>query len=261
MTGNFYTVGAKYYDGAYQNNPNLHDIPFYLDLAQRYGGPILEIACGTGRVLLEVARKGFEIWGVDSSPDQLAILTSKLRKEPERTQNLVRLFDGDMRTFSLDRKFRLVIIPFRPMQHMLTIDDQSSALNAARAHLMSDGLLAFDVFYPDFALLLQHSDKETLDVEWHDSDNESQVVRRYFRRISVDLLQQRFEGEFIFRTFEHDRVINEDRSQFTMGYYTYPHLLLLFRQCGFEVAEQYGGFSREPIDICKEMVFLLRPAR
>ena len=64
MAEHFYTVGAKYYDGAYQDNPNLHDVPFYLDLAQRYGGPILEIACGTGRVLLEVARKGIEIWGV-----------------------------------------------------------------------------------------------------------------------------------------------------------------------------------------------------
>jgi SAM-dependent methyltransferase len=260
MAERIYTIGAKYYDGAYQNNPNLHDVPFYLDLAQRYGGPILEIACGTGRILLEVARKGIEIWGVDSSREQLAILTSKLEKEPESVRSLVKLFEDDMRTFVLDRKFRLVTIPFRPMQHMLTVDDQISALNAARSHLMPGGFLAFDVFFPDYSLLLQPSDKEILDVEWRDPGNDGQVVRRYFRRTSVDLLQQHFGGEFIFRTFENDRVIQEERSQFTMSYYTYPQLLLLFRQCRLEIAGQYGGFTGEPINVCKEMVFLLRPA-
>ena len=141
---------------------------------------------------------------------------------------------------------------------MLTIDDQISALNTARAHRMPEGLLAFDVFFPDYSLLAQPSDKETLDVEWRDPDNDGHVVRRYFRRTMVDFLQQHFGGEFIFRTFDEDRVIKEERSQFTMSYYTYPHLLLLFRQCRFEVAGQYGGFMGEPIDICKEMVFLLR---
>ena len=260
MNENFYTVGARYYDGAYQSNPNLRDVPFYLDLARRYGGPVLEIACGTGRVLLEVARKGIEIWGIDSSREQLSILSSKLEKEPEHTRSLVRLFEDDMRTFALDRKFRLAIIPFRPMQHMLTIEDQVSALNAARAHLLPGGLLAFDVFYPDYSLLLQPSDKETLDLEWHDPDNEERIVRRYFRRIRVDFLRQRLEGEFIFRVSEENRVVKEERSQFTMGYYTYPHLLLLFRHCGLEVAEQYGSFTGDPIDICKEMIFLVRPA-
>jgi len=260
MNENFYTVGARYYDGAYQDNPNLSDVPFYLGLARRYGGPVLEIACGTGRVLLEIARKGIEIWGIDSSREQLAILSSKLEKEPEHTRSLVRLFQDDMRTCALDRKFRLVIIPFRPMQHMLAIEDQINALNVARAHLMPEGILAFDVFYPDYSLLLQPSDTETLDLEWHDPHNEGQIVRRYFRRINVDLLRQRFEGEFTFRVFEEDRVIKEERSQFTMCYYTYPHLLLLFRQCGFEVVEQYGSFTGDPIDICKEMIFLVRPA-
>lgn len=260
MAEQFYTVGAKYYDGAYENNPNLHDVPFYLDLAERYGGPILEIACGTGRVLLEIARKGIEIWGVDYSHEQLAILASKLKNEPERTQHLVRLFEDDMRTFSIGRKFRLVTIPFRPMQHMLTIEDQISALHVARNHLMPDGVLAFDVFYPNYSLLLQQSDTETVDAEWPDPENEGQIVRRYFRRISVDFLHQSFEGEFIFRTFAMGQVVKEDRSRFTLGFFTYPQLLLLFRHCRLAVAEQYGGFSRESIDICKEMVFLLRLA-
>jgi SAM-dependent methyltransferase len=258
MNDNFYTVGAKYYDGAYQNNPILQDVPFYLDLARRFGGPVLEIACGTGRVLLEIARNGIEIWGIDSSPEQLAILAAKLKNKPEESRSLVRLSQEDMRAFSLGRKFRLVIIPFRPMQHMLTLEDQISALNAARAHLTTDGILAFDVFHPDYSLLVQPSDQEKLDVEWPDPDNSGQVVRRYFRRTGVDFVRQLFKGEFVFRTFQGDRVVREERSPFTMCYYTYPHLLLLFRQCGLEVVEQYGSFAKEPVDIGREMIFLLR---
>ncbi len=260
MDEQLYAVGAKYYDGAYQNNPNLYDVPFYLDLAQRYGGPVLEIACGTGRVLLEIARKGIEIVGIDFSKEQLTVLNSKLLKELERTRNLVRVFHGDMRTFSLDKKFRLAIIPFRPMQHMYTIEDQISALNAAKAHLLPEGILAFDVFYPDYSALLQPLGKETLELEWSAPEEAGHLVRRYIRRTGVNFLQQYFEGEFVFRTFDGDRLIREERSQFKLGYYTYPQLLLLFRHCGLEVLEQYGGFKREPIDICKEMIFLLRPA-
>jgi SAM-dependent methyltransferase len=221
---------------------------------------VLEIACGTGRVLIEIARKGIEIFGIDFSREQLTVLNSKLLKEPERTRNLVRVFNGDMRTFSLDKKFRLAIIPFRPMQHMYTIEDQISALNAAKAHLLPEGILAFDVFYPDYSALLQPLGKETLDLEWSPPEEAGHLVRRYFRKTEVNFLQQYFEGEFVFRTFAGDRLIREERSQFKLGYYTYPQLLLLFRHCGLEVLEQYGSFKREPIDICKEMIFLLRPA-
>lgn len=261
MEEDLYTINAKYYDGAYQNNLNLNDAPFYLDIARRYGGPVLEIACGTGRILLEIAREGIEISGIDSSRDQLAVLNSKLLNEPEQTRNLVKTFKDDMRTFSLDRKFRLVIIPFRPMQHMYTIEDQISALNAAKAHLLPDGILAFDVFYPNYTMLLQPPGEEMFDVQWWpDHEKPGYVIRRFFRRTRVDFLQQYFEGEFIYRTFDGDRLINEERAPLKLGYYTYPHLLLLFRHCGLQVVEQYGDFNREPIDICKEMIFLLRSA-
>jgi SAM-dependent methyltransferase len=260
MHEHVYDIGAKYYDGAYENNPHLEDVPFYRDLAQHYGGPVLEIACGTGRVLIEIARKGIEIWGVDFSKEQLAVLNAKLQNEPESVRSVVRLFKDDMRTFSLGQKFRLAMIPFRPMQHMYTVDDQVSALSTAKAHLRPDGLLVFDVFFPNFSMLLQPPGDEMLELEWPAPQGAGHVVRRYFRKTGVDLLRQYFEAEFSFRTFDGDRLINEERMPFKLGYYTYPHLLLLFRQCGLEVVEEYGSFKKEPIDICKEMIFLLRPA-
>jgi len=73
-----YAVLAKYYDGAYAAMTDLIDGPFYVDLAQRIGGPVLEIGCGTGRVLLPIARAGTTIHGVDSSLPMLGILREKI---------------------------------------------------------------------------------------------------------------------------------------------------------------------------------------
>ena len=55
-----YNTSAKYYDGAYAVKADLVDLPFYVDLAKKFGGPVLEIGCGTGRVLLPIARQGIE---------------------------------------------------------------------------------------------------------------------------------------------------------------------------------------------------------
>ena len=76
-----YHIIAKYYDGAYAAKQDLVDLPFYLDLATQSRGSVLEIACGTGRVLLPIARKGIEICGVDNSLPMLKILKEHFARE------------------------------------------------------------------------------------------------------------------------------------------------------------------------------------
>jgi len=148
-----YHVIAKYYDGAYAAKQDLVDLPFYLELAEQYGGPVLEIACGTGRVTLPVARKGIETCGVDNSQPMLQVLNQNLAVEPLEIRQRVSVHEGDMRSFRLDKKFPLVMIPFRPMQHMFTVEDQVAALKTAAGHLTDGGILAFDVFYPKFDMI------------------------------------------------------------------------------------------------------------
>lgn len=123
-----YRVTAKYYDAAYSAKQDLVDLPFYLELAEQSPGPVLEIACGTGRVLLPIARKGIEVHGVDNSLPMLTILQANLADEPHDVRQRVTLHEGDMRDFRLAARYPLVMIPFRPMQHMHTLQDQVSAL-------------------------------------------------------------------------------------------------------------------------------------
>ena len=255
-----YTLSARHYDSAYEV-ASLVDAPFYLDLAKTIGGPVLEIGCGTGRVLLPIARAGIEIHGLDRSPAMLEILKTKLASEPQAVREKVALHSGDMREARLDRKFALVTIPFRPLQHMRTLDDQVAALRTAAFHLRDEGRFAFDVFYPNFHSLLAGIGEERFEMEWHVEGKPGQIIRRYYRKDDVDKIHQSFSGVFIFRTFEGDRVVHEETAPLHMTWYFYPQLRALFRLAGLEVVEEYGSFSRAPLDnTSSEMIFILRKA-
>ncbi len=261
-TPDTYRVIAKYYDGAYAAKQDLVDLPFYLDLAEQSRGPVLEIACGTGRVLLPIARKSIEICGVDNSRPMLRVLEDNLARESATVRDRVSVREGDMRTFRLPQKFPLVMIPFRPMQHMFTVDDQVAALGTAAAHLSDDGILAFDVFYPKFEMIWTKVGEEIPEMEWRPDSHPAKLVRRFFRKDSIDKIHQIFSFTFIFRTYQADALILEETEAFKLCYYTYPHLRALFLLAGLEPVAEYGSFAKTPLDNCAEqMIFVLRKHR
>jgi len=257
-----YNISAKYYDAAYAKLAEkqvLVDAPFYVDLAKRSGGPVLEIGCGTGRVLLRIAREGIVIEGVDNSRPMLAVLRKHLEEESREVRARVTLHEDDMRKFRLGRKFPLVIIPFRPMQHMYTMEDQLAALKTAAAHLEDDGRLAFDVFYPQFELIPAGIGEERLEVEWGLDGDPLKITRRYFRKESYDKIAQTFSATFLFRTYYGDSLVNEETEPLKMSYYTYPQMRALFAMAGLEIVEQYGSFRRTPLDNdATDMIFVVR---
>ncbi|HEY6370232.1 MAG TPA: class I SAM-dependent methyltransferase [Candidatus Sulfotelmatobacter sp.] len=254
-----YHVIAKYYDGAYAAKQDLVDLPFYLDLAEPSRGPILEIACGTGRVLLPIARKGIEICGVDNSQPMLDVLNQNLAGESQEVRNRITVHRGDMRNFRLDRKFPLVMIPFRPMQHLFTVEDQIAALKTAAAHLTDAGTLVFDVFYPKFDMIWTNVGEEVPEMEWTPSSDPTKLVRRFFRKDAIDKINQIFSFTFIFRTYQSGDLILEETEAFRLCYYTCPHLRALFLLAGLEPVAEYGSFAKTPMDnTAEQMIFLLR---
>jgi SAM-dependent methyltransferase len=254
-----YEILASHYDTGYCSKQDLVDLPFYVDLARKSGGPVLEIACGTGRVLLPVAREGIEIEGVDNSESMLRILRRNLAREPREVRERVTIHTGDMRNFRLERKFPLVIIPFRPLQHMYTAQDQVAALTTAAFHVGEGGRVVFDVFFPNFEGISTNIGKEILDLEWTTDTKPRKVVRRYFRKKAYDKIQQTFRGDFVFRTYEGDNLVLEETGPLKMSYYTYQQLRALFLLAGLEPVEEYGSFGREPLDnTSQEMIFVVR---
>jgi SAM-dependent methyltransferase len=240
----------------------LVDLPFYVELAEQSAGPILEVACGTGRVLLPIARKGIQIHGVDNSRPMLKILETSLASEHKDVREKVTLHEGDMRDFQLGAQYPLVIIPFRPMQHMHTVEDQVSALTTAALHLSDTGLLAFDVFYPKFDLINTKMGEEVLEFEWSPNQDSQEIVRRSFRKDAVDKILQIFHFTFTYRTLRAGELILEETEAFQLSYFTYPHLRALFLLAGLEPVAEYGSFAKAPLDNKSEqMIFLLRKRR
>jgi SAM-dependent methyltransferase len=119
-------------------------LDFYVGLAKAAGGPVLDVACGTGRILLPCLQAGVDIEGVDLFGGMLARLREKaadLRLKPQ-------LHQADMASFRLPRRYALIMIPFNAFVHNLTTEDQLATLRTCRDHLRPGGLLVFDTYFP-----------------------------------------------------------------------------------------------------------------
>ena len=126
------------------SNPCEGDLAFYLRQARRTGSPILELGCGTGRISLPLAQAGFDVIGLDQSPSMLLVAREKAKRSPRP----VRFVRGNMARFQLRRRFRLVLIPYRAFQHLLTPTDQRRCLRCVHRHLAREGRLVVHLFDP-----------------------------------------------------------------------------------------------------------------
>jgi SAM-dependent methyltransferase len=123
-----------------------YGIEFYVRLAREAKGPVLDIACGTGRVLLPVVQAGADADGMDLFQPML----DTARRKAGALGLSPNLYQGDMADFRLPRRYALVMITFNAFCHMLTTDDQLRCLGCIRRHLLPGGLLAFDGGYPGY---------------------------------------------------------------------------------------------------------------
>ena len=145
------------------------------------------------------------------------------------------------------------------MQHMHTLEDQIAALKTAALHLEEDGVLAFDVFYPKYDRMFSDIGKEIPEMEWPVQSDPSKTVKRFFRKDSIDKINQSFNLTFIFRTFQGDQLLKEDTEPLKLSYYTYPHLRALFLLADLEPVEEFGSFAQILLDNnSTEMIFILK---
>lgn len=150
---------VEYYDLIYEELRNTVDYNFYLEKIFETKGSILEVGVGTGRLFCDALGKGSDIYGIDLSPAMIERLKQKIS-----SKDYFRVSVQDSRNFQLDKKFDLIVAPFRVFSHLITLDDQLSTLNRINGHLVEGGEFIFDVFNPDLSLLTKPMDLN-LDVE------------------------------------------------------------------------------------------------
>jgi SAM-dependent methyltransferase len=240
----FYALSSSSYDEDYAALGYTEDIAFYRDLAVESGGPVLEMGCGTGRILLPTARAGIRVHGLDASPDMLAVLRSKLASEPKEVRERITLSQGDVRNAQVEGKFTLITAPFRVAQHLLTRADQCAWLRNVKRHLAPGGTLAFDVFQPDFSRFVVPSDWN-LEIERTDPQT-GHRLRRYARTVPHNALQL---VDIEMRYVAEDsagKPLSQREGGFTFRWYVRGELENLLELEGFEVLDYWGSFQREP---------------
>lgn len=242
----FYDGAAPYYDADYEAAGHGDDVGFYVAEARASGGPVLEMGCGTGRVLLPVARAGVEVAGVDSSGEMLARLDATLAGEPDEVRRRVRLLEGDVRDVRMPGEFALVTAPFRVIQHLVSRADQRAWLRNVARHLRRDppGLLVFDSFQPDYGEIAA-SPTTSVDIEREDPAS-GRTVRRISRSVHHPE-RQTFEVGFQWLVEREDGSEEMTAEVNTVArWFTRAELLGLLELEGFEVVDFWGDFDRTP---------------
>lgn len=210
------------------------DIDFYVEQAVRFGGPVLDLCCGTGRISIPIAKRGLNVTGLDMQKQLLA----HARQKAAAANVDVEWILGDATSFQLGRRFHLILVPYYSLQLFGREHQLKSFFESVRGHLQQDGVLIFDVRNPDLNEIIsgrrtggQFTDPQTgeaVTAEWtltYDDALQSSDMTCYFStprrpRFATDRLEMRW---------------------------FYPQELdLLVRNAGFTIKEKLGGFDGQP---------------
>jgi len=252
---------AAVYDAIYADRD---DVGFWQAVAADAGGPILELGCGTGRVLLPLARAGVVMAGLELSSQMLARCRGKLQAEPAEVRDRVRLIEADMTSFDIGHCLAAVICPFGGFQQLRTVAQQLACLERCRAHLGPNGTLVLDLPNPD-PTPASYARDEPADgeataevVHW----TAGRRIRWWMTVIGYDRSQQWNACELTFEIIEADGATRRITETISLRYifrYELEHLLV---RAGFRVVALYGDYDRSLFaDASPAMIVVAQPAQ
>jgi len=161
---------GRHYDS--QHRDFADDIPFYLRQIEKYGEPILELACGTGRIAIPIAEKGYRVTGLDVSGPML----SQARRKAAAKGVNVEWVEADCRDFKLNRAFNFVFFPFNSISHLQDLASLEACFSCVKAHLTPQGRFAIDMFNPRLDILMRDPTRRYPVAEYPDPDGRGTVT-------------------------------------------------------------------------------------
>jgi len=250
---------VKYYDDAFGISGDA-EAEWYLSRARAFGSPALDLACGTGRLTLVLAREGFEITGIDRSAGMLRLFQEKLRAEPLEVRERVHIENQQMSGFALGGKFNTIIC-CDAFFHNLTVQEQMECLSCVARHLTPGGRFLFNLPNPTCEFILKSAQSAGRDFEergryqLRDGSGTIRVEQAH----AGDALEQTITTTLrIIRYGPEGDEVERGESTWTTRYlFRYEAVHLLYR-CGFEVEALVGDYRDGAVSEGGQLIFQVR---
>jgi len=214
-------------------------LDFYVSLAKAARGPVLDVGCGTGRILLPCLQAGVDIEGLDLFPGML----KRLREKAQPLGLKPTLHEADMADFRLTRRFALIIIPFNAFVHNLTTETQLACLSACRGHLLPGGMLVIDLSFPGLHWIGQESGARALEGELPHPKDPNLKIRAWDTRTFDRVAQIQYSFNEVEMVDAAGNVVATHPSKTAMRWTFKPEMELLLRTAGFARWQILGDFD------------------
>lgn len=225
----FYDIEHAHFD---------EDLEMYRNFAELCGGKILELACGSGRLLLPLAHEGYTLTGVDTSAEMLALARHELEKAGITSR--CQLVQQDMCTLQLPDKYRLAMIALGSFGHIVTRRQQQQALTALRQHLSMGATFILDISNDD-ARYMEHLSGQMLHQgTWQQTDGS--YVTHFLSPASANT-QHLLELTHFYDVHRQGEAVQRTISQTSLYLFERNETELLLEQAGFRVKEVYGNYD------------------
>lgn len=254
MSG-FYATIARYYDAEHTDRTD--DLALYSELAEEYGSPVLDVGCGTGRVLFHLAQEGHSVCGIDSEQAMIDRAQRRLGAFPH-LRGRVAIHQGDVLAYQPDVAFKLALLSYNSLMHFHDQPQQLALLQLLRRWSAPDGALVLDLPNAGETFATQDSSALTLERTFIDSETGHLIMQQAVSYL--DRVQQLMHITWIYDEITAQGAVQRTVAPVVFRYFFYPEVRLLLAQTGFEPVEVYGDADRSPfVDGCERMIVVARP--
>jgi SAM-dependent methyltransferase len=245
-----YTALARYYDTETAGYDV--DLPAYSRLAERFGGPMLDVGCGTGRVTFVLAQQGIAATGVDTSRPMLD--RARVRQTHIKSAQ-VHWHQADVTELALDDKFGLAIFAYNGFMHLLEQEQQIAALEKLAMHLKPGGGLAIDIANP--IEMFQVEDTPSLVFERQFTDPETEQVVMQQSLATVDRATQIMNLTWVYDRIGPNGIVHRDLVPLQLRYTMASEMRLLLQRAGFSGIELCGDYDFSPYEEESPRLFVI----
>lgn len=237
------------------------DADLLIDYAREAGGPVLELGCGDGRLLIPMARAGINVTGLDLSRGMLMRADDLIDAEPADVADRIELFHGDMTDFDLGREFAFAFCVFRAFNFIPTQKGQRSCLEILRRHLKPGARFVLDVFDPPLPSIAPDSAADHVPrlAELHRHPVTGGEVFVEIRKVDLDVVDQVLRETWRFT--ERDQagaITRQEEELLTMRWLYRWEMRHLLELCGFEIEAEYSDYFGAPPAYGREQIYIAR---